>query len=94
MLSYLREMITTPDNLPKDRLKAELKKRGIKCNANENKSYYVDLYREKVMGPDFDRPRSEFSSDDEVKQSLRASQKKQVIKTIFLTHFPLFLVIY
>lgn len=55
-------MITNPENLPKDRLKAELKKRRIVFNTNENKKYYVDLYRKKILNPD--PVRSEFSDDD------------------------------
>ena len=69
-------MITNPDNLSKDRLKAELKKRGIKFNSNENKSYYVDLYRSKVMGPGQQKVgRGEFSSDDEIRQSPKVYKK-------------------
>lgn len=69
-------MITNPDNLSKDRLKAELKKRGIKCNANENKGYYVDLYREKVMNVEAVYGMvGEFSSDDDIKRSPKVSKK-------------------
>ena len=55
-------MITNPENLSKDRLKAELKKRGISFSSQENKKYYVDLYRKKVMVAESGR--SEFSDDD------------------------------
>jgi hypothetical protein len=56
------EMITNPENLSKDRLKAELRKRGIEFNSQENKRYYVDLYRKKVFV--CESVRSEFSDDD------------------------------
>ena len=63
-------MITTPENLSKDRLKAELKKKGIKFNHNENKGYYVELYRDKVMymGAAF--------SDDDIQRSPKVSKRK------------------
>lgn len=73
-------MITNPENLSKDRLKAELKKKGIRFNSNENKSYYVDLYRSKVM-QGVKVGHGEFSSDDEIRQSPRAS-KKQVLVSL------------
>lgn len=66
-------MITNPENLSKDRLKAELKKRGITFNSNENKKFYVDLYRKKVLNPE--SVRSEFS-DDDVRSSPTLSKKK------------------
>lgn len=73
-------MITNPDNLTKERLKAELKKKGIRFNANEYKSYYVDLYRRKVMKQaETASYRSEFS-DDDVRHSPRTA-RKQVIYT-------------
>lgn len=55
-------MITNPENLSKDRLKTELKRKGIDFGTQENKKYYVDLYRKKVM--DVQSLRSEFSDDD------------------------------
>lgn len=57
-------MITNPENLSKDRLKAELKRRGIDFSSQENKKYYVDLYRKKVMTATVESLRSEFSDDD------------------------------
>lgn len=63
-------MISTPENLSKDRLKAELKKKGIKFNTNENKSYYVELYRNKIMYM------SAAFSDDDVRSSPKVSKKK------------------
>lgn len=68
-------MITTPENLSKDRLKTELKKKGIKFNNNENKLYYVDLYRNKIMTVEPVTVRSEFSSDDEIRQSPKVTKK-------------------
>lgn len=71
-------MITNPEYLPKDRLKQELKKHGISFSPNENKDYYVQLYRKEVMqGKEPEKGRSEFSSDEEfVKQSPRPSKKQ------------------
>lgn len=71
-------MITNPEYLPKERLKQELKKHGIKFNSNENKDYYVQLYRDELMqGKEPERITSEFSSDEEfVKQNSRASKKQ------------------
>ena len=70
-------MITNPEYLSKDRLKQELKKRGVSFNPNENKDYYIQLFREKVM----DKGRSELSSDDEfVRQSPRAVRKQQKVR--------------
>ena len=66
-------MITNPENLSKDRLKAELKKRGIAFNASENKKYYVDLYRKKILSPEI--ARSEFS-DDDIKSSPTPTKRK------------------
>lgn len=76
------EMITNPENLPKDRLKAELKKKGISFNTNENKKYYVDLYRKKILNPEL--ARSEFS-DDDVSRSpvLKKSSPKKVPAPFF-----------
>ena len=72
------KMITNPEYLPKDRLKQELKKHGVSFSPNENKDYYVQLYREEVMqGKEPERGRSEFSSDEEFgKPSPRPSKKQ------------------
>ena len=77
-------MITNPDYLTKDRLKQELKNRGVSFNPNENKDYYIQLFREKVMhGKELDKGRSEFSSDEEfVRQSPRAVRKQQKVRAI------------
>lgn len=74
-------MITNPEYLPKDRLKQELKKRGVNFNPNENKDYYVQLYRDQVMdGNEPEKVRSEFSSDEEfVRKSPRPSKKQQKV---------------
>ena len=79
-------MITNPEYLPKDRLKQELKRRGISFGPNENKDYYVNLYREKVMGGKAaQKMSSEFSSDEEfAKQSPRLSKKQQKVSSLFL----------
>ena len=78
-------MITNPEYLSKDRLKQELKKRGISFNPNENKDYYIQLYRDKVMhGKEVEKGRSEFSSDEEfVRQSPRAARKQQKVRVLF-----------
>ena len=69
-------MITNPENLSKDRLKAELKKRGIPFNSSENKKYYVDLYRQKIVNAQ--PPKGEFS-DDDVRTSPVLAAKKKVL---------------
>lgn len=63
-------MITQPENLSKDRLKAELKKKGIPHSPGRTKEYYVKIYQDSVLGGSVGigrrlRPRSEFSSDEE-----------------------------
>ena len=81
-------MITNPENLSKDRLKAELKKRGIRFNASgENKQYYVDLYRSRVMKGNRDRDRGEFS-DDDVRHSPRMSPRKTVSSIRLIASTP------
>ena len=67
-------MITNPENLSKDRLKAELKKHGIRFNHSENKPYYVELYRRKVQVEPIRAPASEFS-DEEYKPSPKPKKK-------------------
>ena len=62
-------MITQPENLTRDRLKAELKKHGVTFSYTQPKSYYVELYRQHVMGKKVrssPRKRSEFSSDEDI----------------------------
>ena len=76
-------MITQPEYLTKDRLKAELKKNGVSFEPNENKDYYVQLYKKHIMhgkGSRVKGRRSEFSSDEELttKYSLRRTEKQQV----------------
>lgn len=69
-----------PENLTKDRLKAELKKHGVTFDPNENKDYYVRLYRSKVSRSTGRRQRSELSSDEElVRRSPRFGTKKQPV---------------
>ena len=76
-------MISQPEYLTKDRLKAELKKSGVSFEPNENKDYYVQLYKKHIMrgkGGRVKGRRSEFSSDEELtaKYSLRRTEKQQV----------------
>ena len=79
-------MITNPEYLPKDRLKTELKKRGVSFSPNENKDYYVQLYRDEVMGGKArEKVRSEFSSDEEfIRQSPRPSRKQHKVRGVEL----------
>lgn len=71
-----------PENLTKERLKQELRKNGVPFEPNENKDYYVRLYRSRVAHPAARRTRGEFSSDEElVRRSPRfggKTQKQQV----------------
>ena len=71
-----------PENLTKDRLKAELKKHGVSFQPHETKDYYVQLYRKEVLRGKGGRGRtvrSEFSSDEEfVRQSPRLAKKQMV----------------
>ena len=70
-------MITNPENLSKDRLKTELKKKGISFNTSENKKYYVDLYRKKVLTAPAEPVRSEFSDEDvDIRRSPALAKKK------------------
>ena len=55
-------MSGSPGSLSKEKLKAELKKRGIPFYSNENKAYYVELYRLEILGYR-DSPRSTRYSD-------------------------------
>ncbi len=55
--------MNNPENLSKDRLKEELRKRGIPFSPAKNKDYYVSLYKDNLARRA--RIRSEFSSDDE-----------------------------
>ena len=69
-----------PENLTKDRLKSELKRHGVSFDHNENKDYYVRLYRSKVSRQTGRRQRSEFSSDEEIiRRSPRVGAKKQPV---------------
>ena len=72
--------LNNPEYLPKDRLKTELKKHGVAFNNNENKDYYVQLYRKHVLkGKAKQQQRSEFSSDEEfVRHSPRLTRRQQV----------------
>lgn len=69
-----------PENLTKERLKQELKRNGVTFDQNENKDYYVRLYRSKVLRTGGRRQRSEFSSDEElVRHSPRTGGRKQPV---------------
>ncbi len=62
-------MFRTPENLTKDRLKAELRKRGVSFEPHQYKDYYVQLYRKEVLKSKATARtrthRSELSSDEE-----------------------------
>lgn len=72
----MSSLITNPEYLSKDRLKSELKTHGIRFNQNENKQYYVNLYRKRLM--DTEQSRHEFSSDEEFTRSPKQEKKQQV----------------
>ncbi len=72
----MSSLITNPEYLSKDRLKSELKSHGIKFNQNENKQYYVNLYRKRIM--DTEQSRYEFSSDEELTRPVKLGKKQQV----------------
>ncbi|XP_064399993.1 fibrous sheath CABYR-binding protein-like [Halichondria panicea] len=74
----MSSLITNPEYLSKDRLKSELKSHGIKFNQNENKQYYVNLYRKRIM--DTEQSRYEFSSDEELTRPVKLGKKQQVQK--------------
>ncbi len=79
-------MFKIPENLTKDRLKAELRKRGVSFEPHEYKDYYVQLYKKEVLkskSPARARAhRGELSSDEEFvarqspRQSLRRRQQQ------------------
>ena len=72
-----------PESLSKDKLKAELRKSGVIFNHYENKPYYVELYRTKLM--EQESLRSEFSDDDEqISRSPRGSKK---VKLQYITAY-------
>lgn len=61
-------VITEPENLTKDRLKQELERFDIQFEPNENKAYYINLYRKKLLSrKQVRRVRSEFSSDEDIR---------------------------
>lgn len=75
-------MITQPEHVTKDRLKSELKRHGVSFGPNENKDYYVQLYRRHVLrgkGGSQKAQRSEFSSDEELgaRHSPRQGRRQQ-----------------
>ena len=75
------QFFENPELQTKDRLKAELRKKGIPFEQNENKDYYVRLYRSKVVKPRERRSRGEFSSDEElVRRSPRFGSKKRPVR--------------
>lgn len=75
-----QSLFQQPENLTKDRLKVELKKHGVPFDLNENKDYYVRLYRSKVVRSAGRRQRGELSSDEElVRRSPRFGTKKQPV---------------
>jgi len=57
-----------PEHLTKDRLKQELERFDIAYEPNENKAYYVNLYKRKLLSKkSMRRVRSEFSSDEDIR---------------------------
>ena len=61
-------VIAEPEHLTKERLKQELERFNIQYEPNENKSYYVNLYKKKLLSKKpVRRLRSEFSSDEDIR---------------------------
>lgn len=61
-------LIAEPENLTKDRLKQELERFDIPYEPNENKTYYVNLYKKKLLSKKpVHRVRNEFSSDEDIR---------------------------
>lgn len=81
-------LFTQPEHLTKDRLKSELKRQGVSFSLSQPKSYYVQLYRERVLTPRAGRAsistryRSEFSSDEEI-----SKKSQQVVKSFLFSSF-------
>ena len=77
-------VIAEPEHLTKDRLKQELERFDIPYEPNENKTYYVSLYKKRLLTKKpARRIRSEFSSDEDVrfKKGSPASVGKKVLCT-------------
>ena len=65
-------VMTEPENLTKDRLKQELQRFDIQFEPNENKAYYVNLYKKRLLSKKQVRRvrsevRKEFSSDEDIR---------------------------
>lgn len=78
-------VIAEPEHLTKERLKQELERFNIQYEPNENKSYYVNLYKKKLLSKKpVRRLRSEFSSDEDIrfKKPSAASIGKKVYKKV------------
>lgn len=78
-------VITEPENLTKDRLKQELERFDIQFEPNENKAYYINLYRKRLLSKkQVRRVRSEFSSDEDIrfKKPSAAPVGKKVFKKV------------
>ena len=74
-------VVAEPEHLTKDRLKQELERFDIPYEPNENKTYYVNLYKKKLVSKkQVRRIRSEFSSDEDIrfKKPAAASVVKKV----------------
>ena len=72
-------VVAEPEHLTKDRLKQELERFDIPYEPNENKTYYVNLYKKKLLSKKpVRRVRSEFSSDEDIqfKKSAASVVKK------------------
>lgn len=77
------KMFKVPENLTKERLKAELRKRGVSFEPHGNKDYYVQLYKREALKakatPRTRAHRGELSSDEEfmARHSPRHSLRKR-----------------
>ena len=62
-------VVAEPEHLTKERLKQELERFDIPYEPNENKTYYVNLYKKRLLSSKkpVRRVRSEFSSDEDIR---------------------------
>ena len=66
-------MSVDPESLSKEKLKAELRKSGVAFNRNENKPYYIRLYRDKLREKELSR--AEFSDDEDTRRTPRGPRR-------------------
>lgn len=77
-------VVAEPEHLTKDRLKQELERFDIPYEPNENKTYYVNLYKKKLLSKkSVRRIRSEFSSDEDIRFKKPAAAATSVVKKVY-----------